>query len=521
MGSKHAGKPLTRRQRLAAEKTKKSAGTQRIPLIESESSREQSPSGWCSLADFVREAWPILEPVSELKWNWHLDLICEYLTLIQAEQFKRWFGPGCEGIIFNVPPRTMKSLLITVLFPAWVWTRDPARRWMFVSYAETLSTLHSVYRRNLMESVWYQRRWGSVFSFARDQNQKNHYENSASGLMFATAIQAAATGLGGDVLIFDDALNPDQAVSETERQAANNRFDQTFRSRLNNPSTGVKVIVMQRLHEHDLTGHVLNKSPKRWIHVRLPAIAEGDEGWKLPVSGLARTRSLGEPLWPQRLPDDFLAGQKIGLGAWAFAGQYQQTPAPLEGGILKRNWIRFYTVLPESFDFMVQSWDCTFKGSDEADFVAGQVWGKAQGKYYMLPYRVHDRLDFGPTRRAIKSCHAAYPKAHAILIEDKANGPAIISELRREIAGIVSVDPEGGKLARAQSVAPLWEAGNIELPDPQHFDVPWLDEYIHNMCAFPRGVHDDDMDSTSQALIYMRSKMSNGMLEYIRRGDRG
>ncbi len=143
--------------------------------------------------------------------------------------------------------------------------------------------------------------------------------------------------------------------------------------------------------------------------------------------------------------------------------------------------------------------------------------GKAGGKYYMLPYRMHERMDFGPTKRAIKSCHAAYPQAHAILIEDKANGPAIISELRHEIAGIIAVDPEGGKLSRAQSVTPLWEAGSVELPDPQRFAVPWMEDYIHNICTFPKAAHDDDMDATSQALIYMRTRMNMGMLEYIRR----
>jgi predicted phage terminase large subunit-like protein len=469
------------------------------------------------LAAFVQAAWPTLEPVTDLQWNWHLDLICEYLTLIKEGRLKHAFGQECEGIIFNVPPRTMKSLLITVLFPAWVWTADPARRWMFVSYAETLSTQHSVYRRNVLESEWYQQRWGQVFSFAKDQNLKTHYENSSRGQMFSTAMHATATGLGGDILIFDDPLNPDQALSELERRAVNCRFDQTFRSRLNDPVTGVKIIVMQRLHELDLTGHVLAKNAAGWLQLRLPAIAACDEAWRFPATGRTRNRSEGELLWPGRLPGSYLGAQKAGLGSWAFAGQYQQEPAPLEGGLFKRNWIRYYRSLPERFDFMVQSWDCTFKASEDTDFVAGQVWGKAQGKYYMLPYRVHDRMDFGPTKRAIKSCHAAYPKAHAILIEDKANGPAIISELRQEIAGIVAVDPEGGKLARAQSIAPLWEAGSVELPDPQGFEVPWLDEYIHNICAFPKAAHDDDMDATSQALIYMRTRMGIGMLEYIRR----
>jgi predicted phage terminase large subunit-like protein len=470
-----------------------------------------------NLAAFVQAAWPILEPVTELQWNWHLDLICEYLTLIKEDRLKSLFGNQCEGVIFNVPPRTMKSLLVTVLFPIWVWTTDPARRWMFASYAETLSTQHSVYRRNVMESEWYQRLWGRTFSLAKDQNLKTHYENSARGQMFSTAMRAAATGLGGDVLVFDDPLNPEQAVSEIERQAVNHQFDHTFRSRLNDPATGVKIIVMQRLHEEDLTGHVLSGGRERWAQVRLQAIADEHQDWRFPATGRDLERPAGGLLWPGRLPAEFLAAQRTGLGSWAFAGQYQQNPAPLEGGIFKRNWIRYYRTLPERFDAMVQSWDCTFKGAENTDYVAGQVWGKAQSKYFMLPYRLHDRLDFGPTKRAIQSCHAAYPKAHAILIEDKANGPAIISELRQEIPGIVAVDPQGGKLARAQSIAPLWEAGSVELPDPQHFNVPWLEEYIHNICTFPKAVHDDDMDSTSQALIYMRTRMSGGMLDYIRR----
>ena len=468
-----------------------------------------------NLTAFVHAAWPILEPATTLKWNWHLDLISEYLTGIKENRFKADFGEECEGIIFNVPPRTMKSLLITVLFPVWLWTTHPSRRFMFVSYAEKLSAQHSLLRRNVIHSAWYQERWGHVFRLARDQNEKNHYENSARGQMFSTAMQATATGMGGDILVFDDPLNPDQALSEAERTAVNFRFDATFRPRLNDPATGVKIIVMQRLHELDLTGHVLSKDPGRWKHIKLAAIAEKDQEWSFQ-GRKPYIQKTGELLWPERLSAAYLGSMKTGMGSWAFAGQYQQNPAPMEGGLIKRNWIKYYKVLPERWDAMVQSWDCTFKASEDADFVAGQVWGKAQGRYYMLPYRLFERLDFGPTMRAIQSCHAAYPHAHAILIEDKANGPAIISELRQDIPGIIGVDPEGGKLARAQTMAPLWEAGSVLLPDPQSFSVPWLEEYINNICAFPKVAHDDDMDSTSQALIYMRFRMNTGMLDFMR-----
>jgi predicted phage terminase large subunit-like protein len=474
-----------------------------------------------TLKDFVTAAWGILEPVSPLVWNWHLDLICEYLTLIKDNAFKSGSRQDMEGIIFNVPPRTMKSLLISVFFPVWVWTSDPSRRFMFVSYSEKLSTQHSVYRRTVIESDWYQRSWGSVFSLSRDQNVKSHYENSCRGTMFSTGMQATATGMGGDILVFDDPLNPEQAVSQAEREAVNLRFDTTFRSRINDPVTGIKIIIMQRLHELDLTGHVLARESDRWKHLSLPAIAEKNELLEFPISGRCQHRSLGEALWPARLSESFLAGQRIGMGSWAFSGQYQQSPAPLDGGIIKRQWVRFYRQLPELFEFMVQSWDCTFSGGSDNDFVAGQVWARSGGKYYMLPYRTYDRLDFGPTMAAIKACHGKFPRAHAILIEDKANGPAIISELQKEIAGIVAVNPEGGKIARAQATAPLWESGSIELPDPQVFGANWVEDYIQNLCAFPKAAHDDDMDATSQALIYMRSRLGGGIVDFYRQQATG
>jgi predicted phage terminase large subunit-like protein len=481
-----------------------------------EQSGKVAPAVEMTLMEFVRSAWQILEPATKLQENWHLEVICEYLTLIKDQQFRSKFPECSEGIIFNVPPRTMKSLLISIFFPAWVWTTNPERRFMFVSYSEKLSTQHSIYRRAVMESDWYKNAWRHKFTFSKDQNLKHHYENSARGAMFSTGMQSTATGMGGDVLIFDDPLNPEQALSEAEREAVNLRFDTTFRSRINDPDTGVKIIVMQRMHELDLTGHIISRE-KGWKHVSLPAIAEKSERIDYPASGKFQVLKPGDLLWEERLPRSFLDAQKIGMGSWAFAGQYQQNPAPFEGGIIKRNWIQFYRAAPPAFDFLVQSWDCTFTGSDRSDFVAGQVWGCAKGSYYMLPYRVYERLDFAPTKAAIKSCHALFPEAHAILIEDKANGPAVINELQKEIPGIVPVSPHGGKLSRAQAMAPLWEAGSVHLPDPHIFKLPWMEAYIHNLCTFPRAAHDDDMDATSQALIYMRSHNANGIAEYYRR----
>src|SRR6476646_997470 len=527
-------------KRQSMKRRKKEGGSNRTPQLQSKANsksapakprnrktRSASPSAEktkvlkLSLKEFVKRAWGILEPVSTLVWSWHLDLICEYLTLVRDEKFKPVCGLDLEGIIFNVRPRTMQRLLITVFFPIWVWTTRPSRPFMFVSYSEKLSTQHSIFRRSIIESEWYQKEWGSIFTLSRDQNVKSHYGNSARGTMFSTGMQATATGMGGDVLIFDDPLNPEQAISQVEREAVNLRFDTTFRSRINNPANVVKIIIMQRLHELDLTGHVLARESSRWKHVSLPAVAAKDEAWEFPRSKKIENQKSGALLWPARLPQSFLDSQRVGMGSWAFNGQYQQTPAPLDGGIIKRQWVRFYRQLPEKFEFMVQSWDCTFSGGSDNDFVAGQVWGRCGGKYLMLPYRTYDRLDFGPTMAAIKACHAKYPQAHAVLIEDKDKGQAIISELQKEIAGVVPVNPEGGKLARAQATAPLWESGSIELPDPQVFGCIWIEDYLHNICTFPKAAHDDDVDATSQALIYMRNRLGGGIIEFYRRQATG
>ena len=258
---------------------------------------ETRPVKQLSLRDFVREGWSLLEPVSTLIWNWHLDLICDYLTLIRDGKF-RTLHPELEGIIFNVPPRTMKSLLISVFFPIWAWATKPSLRFMFVSYSEKLSTQHSILRRSLIESEWYKKDWGGQFSISRDQNVKSHYENSSRGAMFSTGMQSTATGMGGDILIFDDPLNPEQAISQVEREAVNLRFDTTFRSRINDPATGVKIIIMQRLHELDLTGHVLARESSRWKHISLPAIAEKDEEpWQLSDGTHLAARKTGSLLW--------------------------------------------------------------------------------------------------------------------------------------------------------------------------------------------------------------------------------
>lgn len=469
-----------------------------------------------NLALFVKKFWTVLEPLTPLEWNWHLDLICEHLTQAARGQ--------CRRLIVNVPPRSMKSLLCTVLYPCWLWTTGPERRFMFVSYADELSTDHSLFRRNVMNSPLFRQHWGSVVRFSKDQNLKTQYENTRQGVMFSTSISGAATGKGCDWLIVDDPQSARKSFSDAEREAVNRNFDVTFRSRLNNPKTGTIILVMQRLHEMDLTGHLLAREPGAWTHINLAAEAERDERWLFPLTGTAKERKTGDLLWPARLSHDVLADLKTALGSWAYAGQYQQAPAPLEGGIIKRKWLKFYRDLPGGSEerargtsirgtwihgTWIQSWDCTFKDARDSDFVVGQVWFHSGSEYYLVD-QVRERMDFVRTRQAIQAMSRKYPQATAKLVENKANGPAVISALRAEIDGIIAIEPRESKQARAHAVSPLFEAGNVLLPE-----APWTGDFVDELTKFPGAAHDDQVDACTQALLYLRTS-GGGIMEWYR-----
>src|SRR5438552_1156757 len=243
-------------------------------------------------AAFVRKSWTILYPTRPLIWSWHYDYLCEILTLVKSRQMLR--------LIINIPPRTLKSTLITILYPIWVWLSEPEHNFLTASYSLDLSSEHSVMRRSLLQSQWFQRLFGDRFQLAGDRNQVAQYANNKRGQMIATSVGATAMGRGCDTAILDDPVSADQALSDAERTTANNWIDATLRSRLNDPSTGAIVLVMQRLHDLDPTGFLLEQEPGVWTHVRVPLEAEEDETWVFPISGRVVQRRAGEILMPGR-----------------------------------------------------------------------------------------------------------------------------------------------------------------------------------------------------------------------------
>jgi predicted phage terminase large subunit-like protein len=457
------------------------------------------------LSDFFRAAWKVIEPETELCWSWHYDYLCEWLDLISTGQFKLLY-PEKAGIIFNVPPRTAKSSLITVSWPVWTWLQFPAKRFLCASYAEKLADDHSIKRRNLITSHWFQERFSSRFSLKYDRNRIDHYENDKTGHHIAVSVGGSGTGFGGDICLGDDLLNAEDAFSETARDSTNRWIDSTFSTRANNQATGVFVHVSQRLADDDPTGHLLEQQPGKWGHVKIPLEAEEDEKYIFPKSGRIVERQRGDVLQSERFPLAVVQGLKRKSREWA--GQYQQRPAPASGIIFQPNWWRYYKSgdpLPK-FDQVAISVDCAFKSATENDYVSIQKWGAVGPRSYLLECRT-EHLGYTATKVAIKAM-----KAHGL----RANGSAVIEELRREDLGaaLIAVNPEGGKESRAFAASADVEAGNVYLPE----DAPWLSEFLHVHTNFPAVKHDDCVDSATQFLNWRRTRVFRyGLLEYYER----
>ena len=468
-----------------------------------------------SLYHFVQQAWPHIRPGVVLELNWHIEAICENLEAATAGIIKR--------LCINQPPRSLKSICVSVCWPCWSWIAKPETQWMFASYAETLSTRDSVMRRSLISSEWYQKNWGHIVQLSSDQNLKTEFANTRRGIMTSTSVGGSSIGKGGEILVLDDPMNPQEASSDAERMRTNNWIRSSFLNRLNNPMTGVIVNVMQRLHENDPTGMFLEMGG--WELLCLPGEAEEYQEIVFPISGKIVERQVGDLLFPSRLSKEVLEKAKIEYGSYGYAGQIQQRPSPAEGGMLKRQWWRFWyprgsappepvsiqlsdgsywicpqEELPDKFDESLLSWDLSFKGLATSDYVVGQYWRRLRADKFLV-MQVRRQADFPTTISMIKAMSVECPEADCVLVEDKANGPAVIDTLRREISGFIAVNPAGGKETRVNAVSPSIEAGNVYLPHPTLF--PWVGDFIERASAFPNAKYDDEIDCSTQALVRM------------------
>src|SRR5436309_2464048 len=340
------------------------------------------------LASFAKKAWNVLNTTRSLIWSWHYDYLCEMLTLVKQRRLLR--------LIINIPPRTLKSTLVTVVYPSWVWLTEPEHNFLTASYSLDLSTEHSVTRRSLLQSPWFQRLFGDRFQFAGDRNQVAQYANDRRGQMIATSVGATTMGRGCDTAILDDPVSADQAVSDAERTTANTWIDATLRSRLNDPAKGAIIVVMQRLHELDATGFLLEQEPGVWTHVRIPLVADEDETWTFPISGA--------------------------------------------------------------------------------------------------------------TEAEIRRQRDAHRWVNAVLVEDKANGPAVVQRLKVNLPGVIEINPQGGKIARMFAAAAEWQAGDWFVDR----NAAWTERFIEQIIMFPNAGHDDMADAMSQASAWLLQHRRGG-----------
>lgn len=445
------------------------------------------------LRHFVRQAWPLLEPVQEFVPGWHIDAICEHLEAVTAGQIRQ--------LLICVPPRHMKSLTVSVLWPAWEWgpRNRPSTKWMFASYASSLSTRDSVKCRRVIQSGWYQQQWGQRFRLTGDQNAKERFENDKTGYRLASSVRGAATGEGGDRIVIDDPHNLQEAFSETIRQSVNDWWDVVMAPRRNAPLRSAYVMIMQRCHHDDLAGHVTGQGG--WDVLSLPAEFEPPFRCRTRLGWQDPRKREGELLWPAQFSASVVEQLKRQLGTYASAAQLQQRPSPLEGGIVKSGWWRYYDPdVPLVFDEVVQSWDMAFEGHQQCSMVVGQAWGRRGADKYFLD-QVRDHLNFVQTLSAMEALTMRRPDAAHKYVENKANGPAVISQMRSRIAGLVPVNPTGGKEARAYAVSPQVESGNVYLPDPQK--RPWVKDFLEEWRLFPNGPYTDQVDASSQALLQL------------------
>ena len=392
--------------------------------------------------------------------------------------------------------------MTSVAFVAWALGRNPALQFICASYGQDLAEKHAVDCRNVMTAEWYQRLFGPVLKGNRQA--ASDLRTSRGGGRYATSVGGPLTGLGGDILLIDDPLKPDEALSDAARQGANAWVDNTLMSRLNDKRTGAIVVIMQRLHMDDLVGHVIEQGG--WEVVSLPAIAETQERFEFDTLAGTKVvvRQIGEALHPQREPIEILQDIRRTIGEYNFAGQYQQTPSPAGGGLVKEAWLRYYEPheKPPKFDQILQSWDTASKESELADFSVCTTWGlKRNGAgydFYLLDVW-REKVAFPGLKKAVLELNAKF-KPDVILIEDKSSGIQLIQELRSMgHSKVKEAKTEGNKLMRLNAQTPAIEGGFVLLPRR----ATWLDAYVMELTTFPAGRHDDQVDSTSQALAWI------------------
>lgn len=425
--------------------------------------------------------------------NWHHRRLCEALDLFSKRVIKR--------LMVFMPPRHGKSELVSRCLPAYLLGREPDSSIIATSYSSSLASRMNRDVQRIMDTPSY----ADVFPLSRLSDKNVVAGAPGTWLRNATIFEVVGrrgsyrcsgvgggiTGMGADFGLIDDPIkNQEEAYSTNFRDRLWDWYISTFYTRLESEDSCI-LLTLTRWHEDDLAGRLLKQMKEdpdadQWHVVAFPAVCESEDNEQDP-------REIGDALWPGRFPLEILEKNKAN-GMYFWNALFQQRPAPIEGSIVQRSWVKHYRHLPDDCREWIQSWDLTFKETRKGSFVCGQVWCRKRGEFFLVD-QVHERLDFPGTIGAIRGMVEKYPQCRAVLVEDKANGPAVIAALRREVSGIIPVEAKESKEARLHSVTPLLEAGNVYFPDER-----WVDDLVEELVAFPNGAYNDQVDALSQAL---------------------
>lgn len=490
-----------------------------LEAIDREFQRRESKD---SLYAFVKRFWHVVEPGVEFIDNWHIEAICMHLEAVTRREIKR--------LVINVPFRTAKSTITSVLWPAWVWISDPHHQWLTGSYAEKLAIRDALKTRRLITSPLYRRDYGESFQMTGDQNTKGRYENDKNGYRIAFGMTGGVMGDGANTVLLDDPHDRRGAHSDAERPDTLTTYDEAVVTRLNKPDTDAIVIIMQRLHHLDLSGHVLKQGG--WTHLMIPMEFEASRrcvtslGWRDP-----RTYE-GELMFPKRFSQTTVDSLKHTLGEYATAGQLQQRPSPDGGGVLKATAFRLWPkgkAIPQ-IAYVLQSYDTAFTENTENDPTACTVWGVfgqvIDGELVrcvLLMDAWDDHLTYPVLRpKVIKDWNEKYGgepsdptnparKPDAIIIEEKGSGISLIQDLQKARVPVIPYNPgRASKVTRAHLAAPLLESGVFYVLESNKLDkdgkpqaVKWARKFLEQLEQFPNGEHDDYVDTFTQAAQYL------------------
>lgn len=442
-------------------------------------------------ASFVPHAFRALLPGTAFLDNWHIQAMCHFLTNRD------------NRIVISLPPRSLKSLVASVAFVAWTLGQDPTKQIICISYSQDLAEKNARQCRQLMESDWYK----LLFPRTRISPEKNtmlQFETTAHGGRFSTSVMGPLTGFGADLIVIDDPLKAEDAMSDSMRAAVNEWYDNSVLSRLNNNDTGKIVIVMQRFHQDDLVGHVLKKVVS--AHLCLPAIAEQDEKIEIGPKEF-HYRKAGDVLHPARDSLKVFEVKKREMGSLLFWAQYQQNPLPADGGPIKWHWFKQYAfpLEREEGDHIVQSWDTAYKTEPSSDYSVC-ITAIIRGNLIYIIDVLREKMIF-PTLRKRVVDHSILHSAHSLLVENRGSGMSLIQELRRGASADpspIAIDPVKNKVVRMSTESDRIQAGYVFLPS----SASWLEEFRREILQFPYGKHDDQIDALSQLLAWEKTRHS-------------